>query len=386
MKTIVYQAIAHALNDVGVEIVTFVPGYGASDAFQSFNELTFKNHKISFHEEVAYTISHGASIVGKRAVTLIKAHGFLKAANSILDSLYTEPIAGFVTVIFDDKSGKHSDNILEIIPVLKGMGIPFRIAQTETVYEDVINTFLESEKRKMPTAIIIDADIIYNETEFNPISNLKKHFFYERNVYTHVVSPLLSDYQYKLFVAKKLEGNLETVTRPSLPIIPDSLTNDVKKASESFIPFFEIFKSIKRDISTGDTGSSSVFAFPPYNCIDIVTYMGGSIPLAIGAYLAGKKNVWALTGDFSFIAAGHLGLLEAINREIPLKIVIFYNKKSVATGGQLINKKLLRHLLAGYEKYISNITNPFDLFEIEAILTEALNSKELKIVIVDYKE
>jgi len=125
MKTTIYQAIAHALNDLGVEIVTFVPGYGASDTFQFYNELTMRSLKMSFHEEVAYTISHGASILGKRAAVLMKAHGLMKAANSVSDSLYTEPTAGFVTIIFDDKSGKHSDNILEITPVLEGMSMPF---------------------------------------------------------------------------------------------------------------------------------------------------------------------------------------------------------------------------------------------------------------------
>ncbi|MEG8947754.1 thiamine pyrophosphate-dependent enzyme [Rosettibacter firmus] len=386
MKTSIPYAIAHALNDLGVEIITYVPGFGAAETFQCYNELTMKNLSISFHEEVAFTIAHGASIAGKRAASLMKTHGILKAANSVMDSLYTELTAGFVTIIFDDKTGKHSDNILEIMPVLEGMSMPFIVAENDNIYEDIINAFLESEKRKIPLAVIVDAMSFKLETEFQPKQNLRKNFNYERNVYAHVVSPLISDYQYKLFVAKKLEGNLETVIRPVLPTIPDSLTENVKKGTVGYIPFFQVFKNIKRDIVTGDTGSSSSFAFPPYNCIDIVTYMGGSIPLAIGAYLAGKRNVWAITGDFSFIAAGHLGLIEAINRNIPLKIVIFYNKKSAATGGQPIHKKLLRHLIAGYEKYLLNISNPADLFEIDTVLNEAANSNEMKIIIVDFPE
>lgn len=386
MKTAIYQAIAHALNDLGVEVLTFVPGYGASETFQFYNELTMRNLKISFHEEVAYTISHGASIVGKRAAVLMKSHGLMKAANSVSDSLYTEPTAGFVTIIFDDKSGKHSDNILEITPVLEGMSMPFIASGDKTIYEDIVNAFQESERRKMPVAVVVDALSVKSETEFIPVQNLKRNFSYERNIYSHVVSPLLADYQYKLFIAKKFNGNLAALARPELPVIPDSLTEKVKGGALKFIPFFDVFKNIKRDITTGDTGSSSAFAFPPYNCIDIITYMGGSIPLALGAYLAGKKNVWALTGDFSFISAGNLGLLEAFNREIPLKIVIFYNKKAAATGNQPIHKKLLRHILAGYEKYLLSISNPDDPFEIDAVLNEAATSNEMRIIIVDYPE
>ncbi|MDH7605662.1 MAG: thiamine pyrophosphate-dependent enzyme [Melioribacter sp.] len=384
MKATIYQAIAHALNDLGVEIVTFVPGYGASETFQFYNELTMRSLKMSFHEEVAYTISHGASILGKRAAVLMKAHGLMKAANSVSDSLYTELTAGFVTIIFDDKSGKHSDNILEIAPILEGMSMPFITSRNETVYDDIVNAFFESERKKMPVAVIVDALNTKLEIEFTPKQNLKRNFSYERNIYSHVVSPLLADYQYKLFIAKKLNGNLETVVRPELPFVPDSLTEKAKEGALQYIPFFNVFKNIKRDIATGDTGSSSSFAFPPYNSIDIVTYMGGSIPLAIGAYLAGKKNVWALTGDFSFISAGNLGLLGAFNREIPLKVVIFYNKKAAATGNQPIHRKLLRHILAGYEKYLLSISNPDDPFEIDAVLHEALSSNEMKIIIVDY--
>lgn len=386
MKKFLHEIIVQALNDVGVEVVTHVPGYGASEVFQSYNELNMRNLKYSFHEEVAYTISHGASIVGKRSVVLLKAHGLMKAANSVTDSLYTEPTAGFVTIIFDDKSGKHSDSILEITPILEGMNMPFIYAKDETIYNDVVNAFIESERRKMPVALIVDALSMKNEIEFTPQPNLKKNFTYERNVYSHVVHPLLSDYQYKLFVAKKFEGNLESVVRPELPIVPDKLANNIKESAIKYIPFFEVFKNIKRDITTGDTSSSSVFAFPPFNCIDIVTYMGGSIPLAIGAYLAGKKNAWALTGDFGFISAGILGLFEALQREVPLKIVIFYNKKAAATGGQIIHKKLLRHILAGYEKYLMHISNPNDPFEIDAVLNEATSADELKIIIVDYLE
>jgi TPP-dependent indolepyruvate ferredoxin oxidoreductase alpha subunit len=111
---------------------------------------------------------------------------------------------------------------------------------------------------------------------------------------------------------------------------------------------------------TGDTGVSSLFACEPYNCIDITTYFGGSVPLAAGAYLAGYPEAWALTGDFAFIAAGHLGLLEALQRGIPLKVIIFYNGKAETTGGQPIPQGTLETVLAGYERYVSYIRNPND--------------------------
>ena len=141
MKTTVADAIGHALKDLGVDIVTNVPGYGASEAFQSYKKISMRQSPISFHEEVAYTISHGASIVGKRSACLIKAHGFAKAANSVIDSLYTKITAGFVTIIFDDKVGSHSDNVMETEALLHGMSFPYSTGKLDTIYLDVISAF-----------------------------------------------------------------------------------------------------------------------------------------------------------------------------------------------------------------------------------------------------
>ena len=101
-------------------------------------------------------------------------------------------------------------------------------------------------------------------------------------------------------------------------------------------------------------------------------------------YLAGNKNVWALTGDFGFLSAGHMGLLEAIQREIPIKILIFYNKKAAATGGQIIHKKVLYRILAGYENFITHITDPENIMEIGQVLNQVNNSDQLSIVLADY--
>jgi indolepyruvate ferredoxin oxidoreductase alpha subunit len=69
----------------------------------------------SFHEEVAYTIAHGAALAGKRAFTSMKAHGFFKAANSVSDSLYSGTLAGFVSLVVDDRNGIQSDSIADTL-------------------------------------------------------------------------------------------------------------------------------------------------------------------------------------------------------------------------------------------------------------------------------
>ena len=386
MKLTAAQTIAQALIDLGVDVLTHVPGYGGSETFQAYNEMSLKRLKFSFHEEAAFTIAHSASICGKRSAVILKSQGFMKAANSIMDSLYSEISAGFVTLIFEDSSGRHSDNILEIAPILNGMSMPFIQSRIETLYDNVVNAFHESEKRKMPVAVIVNALEMQKEVSFQQKPNLKRSFTYNRDICQHVVHPMLSDYQYKLFLSKKLDGDTTAIIKPKYPKFPDELPERAKNTAIKYMPVFDIFRNYRGNIVTGDTSGLSAFCFPPYDCIDIVTYMGGSIPLAVGAYFAGFKNVWALSGDFGFISAGMVGLVEALQREIPLKIMIFYNKQAAATGGQKIDKKILRHILAGFERFMLHISNPSDPFEIENVIKEADAANELRIIVVDYPE
>lgn len=384
MKTSVAEAIGYALKDLGVDVVTYVPGYGASEAYISFNEKSMKKSVLSYNEEVAYSIAHGAGIVGKRSASLMKSHGFVKAGNPVVDSQYTELSAGFVIFIFEDKEGSHSDNILEIEPILRGMFFPYFIAKKETIYADIVKSYEESERRGIPVALLIDSSEIEEATEYEYSKNLRKTFSYKRDILKHVVSPIFSEYQYKVYNAKKLDMSAANIEKPVLPSVPDQLPKRYKQSIEKYIPLFELFKEYRGEIVTGDTSVSSNFALPPYNLIDIVTHIGGSIPLAAGAYLAGFRNVWAVSGDFGFLSSGYLGLLDVIQRDLPLKIIILYNKEASATGGQLINKKLLMRMLAGFERFVKHINNPKDPVEINEVLSETASSELLSIIVVDY--
>jgi len=383
-KSKVSTAIGYTFIDLNVEVITYVPGRGVNETIQEFNLLANKSIQMSFNEEVAYTIAHGASLVGKRSAVIIKTHGLLKAANSVMDSLYTDISAGLVVVLVDDKSGKHSDNILEILPIVKGMALPYLTTDSNSIYETMTNAFLESEKKKIPFAVIIDSEIFNRNTTSERKENSKAMVPFLRDVISHVVHPIFAEYQYKKYKAKTLGGNPEQIVRPVLPNVPGDLPEIYKPTAKKYMPFFEVFQKIRGKIVSGDTSISSSFSFPPYNAIDIVTYIGGSIPLAIGAYLAGVKDVWALTGDFGFLSAGHMGLLEVFKRDLPIKIVIFNNKKAAATGGQVIQRKIISRILSGYEQFIIHITNPNDLIEISEALHEAKEATTMKIVLVNY--
>ncbi|NOX18784.1 MAG: hypothetical protein GXO87_10955 [Chlorobi bacterium] len=384
MNGTVSEAIGHALVDLGADVITQVPGRGIGDTVEKIATLTSKNIPISFNEETAYSIAHSAAILGKRSAVMMKSHGFMKAGNAATDSLYVDVTAGFVVLIFEDKDGSHSDNVLEIEPILKGIPFPYKIADETNIYEEVIGAYRESEKRQIPFALLIDSAKTGNNVEFEKEVGVKKEFIYKRNITAHIVHPMFAGYQFKKFKAKTLGGDVTTIPPIDIPQYPQGLSENYQTASKKYATFFDVFKDFRGEVVTGDTSVSSSFALPPYNAIDIITHIGGSVPLAIGAYLAGRRDVWAMTGDFGFLASGHLGLLEIIEREIPIKIVIFYNKAAAATGGQIIHKKLMYRLLAGYDNSILQITNPRDFIEIGEVLNEAKNSNEMKIILANY--
>jgi TPP-dependent indolepyruvate ferredoxin oxidoreductase alpha subunit len=374
------------LDDAGAPVVTNVPGFGGTQVLAEYLKIIRSVHPVSLHEEVAYSIAHGASLLGQRSATLVKAHGFAKAANAVIDSLSAGTTAGFVAMIFDDKLGKHSDSIFDVVALLRGLGVPHRVLQARHAYLDVLDAFRRSEELRLPVVLVVDADDLDQAAEYSPIRKRAPSPSYERDVSQHVVCPQLTQYQHRVLETKLSEQDWRLIKKPTFPKIPDDLPEAYQPTARSYMPLFEVFRKLRGRIVTGDTGISMVFAFPPYDCIDVGTYMGGSTPLAIGAYMSGYHDVWALTGDFSFVAAGHLGLVEATNRGIPLKVLVFSNGKAAATGGQPVRDRALDCVLRGYESYLRRISNPQDSAEVEAVLKEATQTREMRIVLADYRE
>ena len=62
------EAIASALRAGGTDVATCVPGLGATEIYDDYCKLQAQRPVFSFHEEVAYTIAHGAALAGKESV------------------------------------------------------------------------------------------------------------------------------------------------------------------------------------------------------------------------------------------------------------------------------------------------------------------------------
>jgi len=386
MERTVAEAIARALFHAGVKVITCVPATGASEVFDHFNSISQQHNPVSFNEEPAYSIAHGAGITGARSAVLVKSHGIVKAGNSVSDSLFSGTTAGMLAVVFTDETGLHSDSILDIEPFLKGIGIPYQLADTGNIYHQTFQLLDQSEKLCLPHALVIEASEINRLTQIvETTSSNSSSPVYRRSITQQILCPFFAPYQSSVLHCKINNQDWSHLPQPEIPHIPDSLPDKWKPFIETYTRLFSVFQKIRGPVVTGDTGISTLFACEPYNCVDITTYMGGSIPLAVGAYMGEPLAVWAITGDFAFIAAGHMGLLEVRQRHLPLKILILYNGESATTGGQPIPENTLETLLCGYNDYLSFITEPQNIDEVETVLRKAQFSSKLAIVVADYR-
>ncbi|MEI7990703.1 MAG: hypothetical protein WCI88_16870, partial [Chloroflexota bacterium] len=214
--------LAHALLDSEAEVITFVPTSGATQVFDALNELGGNRYMVSFNEEPAITISHGASIVGKRSAALIKSHGLAKGANSIVDALAVDLTAGMVVVIFEDKSGSHSDSIFDVGALLEGLKIPYCVPKKEELYREIMQSFVRSETFGIPVAVWVDSDDLAAELPYTPASIPAPSGHYERNIVKHAASPFLTQHQYHVSQVKRstLDEQWRSIPHPVLPHMP----------------------------------------------------------------------------------------------------------------------------------------------------------------------
>ncbi|SRR5579883_577090 len=380
------QVLSLALRDAGITVATHVPGHGATETFAAWVvglEAPTYAQAISFHEEAAYAVAHGAALAGQRSACIIKSHGLAKAMNAVMDSLSCGVTAGMVNLIFEDKGGSHSDNIIEILPLIEGAELPYKVSTAANAYSDVFEAVRESERMQLPFTLVFDSASIEDEAPVGQ-EKLAAPPTYERDIMRHLVCPLFAPYQREVLIRKLRGEDCERVPRPEMPVLPGSLPPAYQKAVEPYRPLFEIFKQLDVDFVCGDAGVSTLSALPPYNVAHAALYMGGSIPTIVGAYLAGMKRSWAFIGDFSFISAGHYGLIEALLRSAPIKVLIYANGRAQTTGGQSLDLALLERLLKGYEEYVVRIEDPFDTNLVRSVLSDVNAADELRIVVANY--
>lgn len=343
--------ISETLIELNFSTILNVPGHGGTEVtnyFQSLNHDT--KVRICLNEEAAFSIAIGSAIFGKRSASLVKSHGLTKMANALTTTMSIGTNAANIIFVFDDVEGRSSDNILNTLPLIEAMETPYLVLQENPVKE-IEKAYQLSESLKLPVIIYVNCQDLNRQFPVTKIEKSQEHFPFQRSPYLNIACPMLTRYQRDLIEFKL--GKRKTAPKSKrFENIEAILPDHILKTYQKYLPFFEVFREIEKDFVSGDAGTSTLFGFPPNDCVDCCSYMGGSPGLAVGAYLAGANRSWSITGDFSFFAAGILGLNEALIHEIPIKLVLLANNVASATGGQELSPHLLKHFLLSFQEYL----------------------------------
>jgi TPP-dependent indolepyruvate ferredoxin oxidoreductase alpha subunit len=380
----VAEVIADVLRRSHVDLVTAVPGYGATQTYAAWQDGAEAPLPFSFHEEVAVGMAHGAALLGHRSAVLLKAHGFLKAANAVADSLAAGTTAGCLYVVFHDPTGAHSDSVLDIEGAARELGLPTH-RPNDGDLSVVTRALRQSEEQQLPHLVILPADTVDDAAAVRPDALAPPTVQYERDVARHVCSPLLAQYQHAVFEARRHGDDPDAVERPALPTVPDGLPDSYRGMAERYRPLMTALADRPRAVAAGDTSVGSLYALPPVGAVDLCTYMGGSLPLALGGAVVGERPAWAVTGDFGFVSAGHLGLLEARQRDWPLNVLLLENGRAEATGGQPVSEDAVDTVLAGYTDHVYVLETPQDGEACREALDWAAGQDGLAIVRARYR-
>ncbi len=348
----VAQALARVAQGCGVRVVTHVPGFGASETFATWQELSAC--PASLHEEVAFGVAHGAALTGAPAVCLVKMHGLLKAANALVDALLMGVSAGFVTVVFEDPKGRHSDGILPTARILDALEVPFEWASDPRALAEALHA---SQAQGLPRVLVMESDAVGEAfTGALPARPLREAEWSPDPV-GQMACPLFGEHQRHVLLARL--GGAPPPAAPALPSV-EGLPPRWQPTVALYREWMEAaLRPGRPAFVAGDTGLASLLGLEPLRAVDCIGWMGGSVPLALGALAGGLESAWAVTGDFSFAAAGYLGWLEALQRGLPLSVLLFDNGCAAATGGQPVDRSLLARLLTGPE--VVRVERPSEL-------------------------
>ena len=101
---------------------------------------------------------------------------------------------------------------------------------------------------------------------------------------------------------------------------------------------FNALNEAMKDYSPGrvlsDIGCYTLSALPPLESVNSCVDMGAAITMAVGAAEAGLVPAVAAIGDSTFTHSGMTGLLDAVNRKVPITVVLLDNSTTGMTGGQ----------------------------------------------------
>lgn len=148
----------------------------------------------------------------------------------------------------------------------------------------------------------------------------------------HAVVEQGGDYAYRKLIEQSVMNQKST---NNTGIVVDKSAGYI--VTDNYKKLFAAIKETEIPCLIGDLGE---YTKDTLDSVDAVLSFGSSVGVAIGCMMSGIKQTFAITGDASYLHSGKNAIIEAISRELPLKLIVICNGGSQGTGGQVIPGKL----------------------------------------------
>ncbi|WP_346354735.1 thiamine pyrophosphate-dependent enzyme [Azotosporobacter soli] len=159
-------AIARAMLEAGVRVVTSYPGSPTPEIAEALNALPKESQppyfEFSVNEKVATEVAVGASVNGHLSCTFFKSVGLNVAADTFVQLGLMELIGGMVILLGDDPGANSSQNEQDNRHYARLAYIPvFEPANAQEAYEMFKEAAALSQKRRMPVIVRLTTHVCH---------------------------------------------------------------------------------------------------------------------------------------------------------------------------------------------------------------------------------
>jgi indolepyruvate ferredoxin oxidoreductase alpha subunit len=153
------DAVLLSVNDCGVKVLTFVPGYPITELAKALGA------EITINEKVALEIALGASATGARSMVLVKQVGMNILADPLVISATHTIGSGIVVMVGDDLGPKNSQVEMDSRYYGPLAELPVLDPKDPTALHDsILEAFALSEKLRIPVIIRVTPRLLSAET------------------------------------------------------------------------------------------------------------------------------------------------------------------------------------------------------------------------------
>ncbi len=153
------DAVLLSVNDCGVKVLTFVPGYPITKVAEALGA------EITINEKVALEIALGASATGARSMVLVKQVGMNILADPLVISATHTIGSGVVVIVGDDLGPKNSQvemdsrfyGPLAELPVLDPK-------DPAALHGSILEAYALSERLRIPVIVRVTSRLLAAET------------------------------------------------------------------------------------------------------------------------------------------------------------------------------------------------------------------------------